>query len=189
MSNFSSMQRQNSFIGIHKTGNQWINYPGVSCFSKLADVLSMPLTGLRWWCAAAAAEDAGLFVAIILCGRRIIQCVLDGLNTRSLTLNCCVDYKIDHQKWFNTAWRDARVCCRHKRKLCYLEKCAFNFRLYCKSGICTHQIYIQTKQRKTATLKSNSHCNSFNNNVVITLRRKGVTFCLLLKMFSLKCTF
>lgn len=38
-----------------------ITYPGVTCCSKLFDVLRIPLTGLRW-----VFEDAGRFVAIMI---------------------------------------------------------------------------------------------------------------------------
>lgn len=54
---------------LYERMNGW-NYPGVSCFSKLADVLRMPLTGLRWWwptaAAVAVADEAALLVAIML---------------------------------------------------------------------------------------------------------------------------
>lgn len=65
-----------------------MRYPGVSCFSKLAEVLSMPLTGLRWWCAA---DDAGLFVAIVFERHRNRLQLEDQTNNYThTTLNCLI---------------------------------------------------------------------------------------------------
>lgn len=80
------------------------NYPGVSCFSKLADVLRMPLTGLRWWWAAAAADaadDAALFVAIALCHWTKFSVQRNHIHIHT---HARFEYWTIDAKWFNETW-------------------------------------------------------------------------------------